>query len=208
MIIKNIIFDLGGVLLNIDYQLTVMAFKDLGIENFEELYSQAKQTDLFDKIETGKIESNLFLRKIEKIAAKKISLTDIEKAWNALLLDLPTERISMLQKASQNYRIFLLSNTNEIHYNQYINDIRRIHEVDFNKLFEQAYYSHQIGLKKPDRKCFQYVLNKNLLKPEETLFVDDTIQHIESAKQIGIQTHYLYKNNITELFDDKGYLIS
>ena len=113
--IKNIIFDLGGVLLNIDYALTIKAFESHGVSNFEEVYSQAKQTDLFDKFETGKITENEFIEGIKSLIRKDIQKNQILEAWNAMLLDFPKERLSLLQEASKHYRIFLLSNTNETH---------------------------------------------------------------------------------------------
>lgn len=207
MKIKNIIFDLGGVILNIDYHLTINAFKALGIQNFDELYTQAKQSSLFDAIETGQISPELFFQSLKKYTDHDIDINDMEKAWNAMLLDLPTERIELLKKAKSQYNTFLLSNTNEIHFKAYKKYIDSTFNIDFDELFQKAYYSYQIGLKKPDNDCFNYVLEQNGILPEETLFIDDSIQHIEGAQKIGINTHHLVNERITDLFSEKGLLL-
>ena len=100
--IKNIIFDLGGVILNIDYQLTVEAFKKLGIDDFEEIFSQYKQSTLSDDFETGRITELEFYEGIKTISGKDFTFEEYKNAWNALLLDLPKERINILKKLSKN----------------------------------------------------------------------------------------------------------
>jgi FMN phosphatase YigB (HAD superfamily) len=201
---KNIIFDLGGVILNIDYQLTIDAFKKLGILDFEDRYSQAKQSPLFDALETGKISPAQFRDELREILNTKESDKALDKAWNALLLDFPSERLEVLKKVSKKYRTFLLSNTNEIHYQEYTNVLKR--EFGFKNLapfFEKEYYSHQIGLRKPNSEVFEYVLNGNNLQAHETLFIDDSYQHIEAAQKIGLQTIWLQKGRtIEDVFKD------
>jgi putative hydrolase of the HAD superfamily len=195
--IKNIIFDLGGVILNIDYQLTVEAFKKLGIDDFEEIFSQYKQSTLSDDFETGRITELEFYEGIKTISGKDFTFEEYKNAWNALLLDLPKERINILKKLSKKYRLFLFSNTNETHYKEFVTKV----ESDFNTIFEKTYYSHQFGKRKPDSDSFLSILKENNLIIEETLFVDDSIQHIESANLLGIRTLLIQEKPITELFD-------
>jgi len=195
--IKNIIFDLGGVILNIDYQITVEAFKKLGIEDFEEIFSQYKQSTLSDGFETGRITELEFYEGIKTISGKDFTFEEYKNAWNALLLDLPKERINILKKLSKKYRLFLFSNTNETHYKEFVTKV----ESDFNTIFEKTYYSHQFGKRKPDSDSFLSILKENNLIIEETLFVDDSIQHIESANLLGIRTLLIQEKPITELFD-------
>ena len=195
--IKNIIFDLGGVILNIDYQLTVEAFKKLGIDDFEEIFSQYKQSNLSDDFETGRITELEFYEGIKTISGKDFTFEEYKNAWNALLLDLPKERINILKKLSKKYRLFLFSNTNETHYKEFVTKV----ESDFNTIFEKTYYSHQFGKRKPDSDSFLSILKENNLIIEETLFVDDSIQHIESANLLGIRTLLIQEKPITELFD-------
>lgn len=208
--IKNIIFDLGGVILNIDYQLPVKAFKELGLENFEQWYSQKSQNDLFDRLETGRISPGEFRNEVKKYLSTHATDQQIDAAWNAILLDLPIERIKLLQAIRKNYRSFLLSNTNEIHITAFSVIIEKAHGMStFNNLFEKIYYSSRINMRKPHKEAFELVLKENGLLPEETVFIDDSIQHIEGARKAGIYAIYLDKDKtILDLFDSHQRLIS
>jgi FMN phosphatase YigB (HAD superfamily) len=189
--IKNIIFDLGGVILNIDPQKTINAMEELGFPDFEKSYTLAKQNKLFDKLEKGIISPDIFRNEIRKNLKNPVSDNTINEAWGSLLLDFPKERIDLLNKLKAKYRLFLLSNTNLIHYNIYNHILFKDFGIQLSKLFEKAYYSHEIGMRKPDIECFKYVLDDSKLMPNETLFIDDSISNIESAKKIGIKTIYL-----------------
>ena len=199
---KNIIFDLGGVILNIDYNLTANAFKKLGIENYNDLYTQFNQISLFDDLEIGKISPNFFRTKIKELCKINISDTEIDNAWNAMLLDFPKERLDLLNKLKNKYRLFLLSNTNEIHLIDYQNQLQEKFNINnLGEFFEKEYYSHIVGLRKPNKEIFEMVLNENKLNASETLFIDDSIQHIEGAKLVGINTYHLTKGeSIIDLF--------
>lgn len=205
--IKNIIFDLGGVILNINYHLTSKAFKELGIKDFDTIYSQAKQNNLFNQLETGKISPNDFRSAINEYIPNATA-DAIDNAWNAMLLDLPKERIELLNSIKNNYRIFLLSNTNAIHVKAFTNYVDQQYGKHlFDGIFENHYYSNEIGYRKPNPDAFEYVLNNNNLKAEETLFIDDSIQHIEGAKKVGLHTVWLTEGKeITSLFLDKFLL--
>jgi len=200
--IKNIIFDLGGVILNIDYNLTSEAFKRLGVNNFDQVYSQAKQSDLFDDLEVGKISAFEFRNKIREICKSDISDNNIDKAWNAMLLDLPAYRIEILKKAAKNYKTFLLSNTNEIHLMEYSKQLQNEYGIEsLDNLFKRAYYSHEIGLRKPNVDIFAFVTKAQNLKAEETLFIDDSIQHIKGAMKFGLKTYFMDRSKNIELKD-------
>ena len=199
--IRHIIFDLGGVILNIDYKLSAEAFKKLGANDFDELYSQAKQSELFDRLETGRISLNDFRNEVRRIFEATWSDTEIDSAWNAMLLDLPPTRIELLQELKKRYKIYLLSNTNQIHYDQYGRMLReRLGLNDLSEVFDKAYYSHEVGMRKPDAEVFEFVLNANAAEANETLFIDDSIQHIEGAKRIGLETYHLREEDILGLF--------
>ena len=201
---KNIIFDLGGVLLNIDYERTSEAFKSLGLNSFDEIYSQKKQSGLFDQFEIGEISKEEFVEEIvEVLPSAKVD--DVINAWNAMLLDFPVHRLLFLQKLKGDYRVFLLSNTNQIHEDEFVKIITESYgkNVLFDQ-FEEVYLSHKIGHRKPDSTCFEYVLQHSKLKAAETIFIDDTIQHIEGAKEVGIDAYFLSQGQeITQLFPDK-----
>jgi len=197
--IKHIIFDLGGVILNIDYKLTETAFKEAGIDNFTELYSQMKQSDLFDKFEIGKLTSEEFITELKKAAGSDVPDSVILNAWNAMLLDFPVRRLQILQQLRLYYDLFLLSNTNEIHEEAFNEILMRSHGIpNIGVFFDKVYLSHRVGLRKPMKEIFQRVRDDNGLKPEHTLFIDDSPQHVTAAKDLGIQTIFLEKGMTIE----------
>lgn len=200
--IKNIIFDFGGVILNIDHDLTTKGFIDLGVADFEEKYSQLVQTDLFDNFETGRITPEEFRKKIRTYIPGTVSGRQIDKAWNAMLMDIPRERIIFLENIRKKYRTFLLSNTNAIHYDIYLKDLQKKYGYgSFSDLFEGVYFSFQVGMRKPDMKIFEFVLKENDLDPAETLYIDDSTQHVEGAKKAGLITCFLEKDrSVLEIF--------
>jgi glucose-1-phosphatase len=199
---KAIIFDLGAVILNINYQNTIDKFTKLGVNNAATFYSKKVQTNLFNQIETGMISSNEFLKALQK-ETKNANINQVEKAWNAMLLDLPDERIQLIEKLKNNYSIYLLSNTNAIHIDAIKKQLGKRKWLAFCKLFDKMYLSHELGLRKPDVKIFEYILNEQKLKAEEVFFIDDSPQHIASAKKIGIHCHHLLDDeNIITLFPD------
>ena len=199
---KAIIFDLGAVILNINYQNTIDEFTKLGVNNAATFYSKKVQKNLFNQIETGMISSNEFLKALQK-KTKNANINQVEKAWNAMLLDLPEERIQLIEKLKNNYSIYLLSNTNAIHIDAIKKQLGKRKWLAFCKLFDKMYLSHELGLRKPDVKIFEYILNEQKLKAEEVFFIDDSPQHIASAKKIGIHCHHLLDDeNIITLFPD------
>ncbi len=197
-----IIFDLGGVVLNLDYQATIDAFKNLGKENFDKLYTQANQDKIFDQYETGSISSDEFRDYFRRILEKPLTNEEIDNAWNKLLLDLPKERIDLLNTLKEKYRIFLFSNTNEIHLDSFQKTIKDTFGDPnlLEKVFHKTYYSHLVGIRKPNIEAFQHVIDEQGLTAERTLFIDDSIQHIEGANKLGVQTIHLTDKEITDLF--------
>jgi putative hydrolase of the HAD superfamily len=191
--IRHIIFDLGGVLLNIDYSASARAFAELGVTDFDTRYSQLTQSALFDDLETGRLDRAAFLAAVRAFD-ESLNLSDqqIEEAWNAMLLDFPLRRLQLLQQLRGHYDLFLLSNTNEIHelaFNQILSGAHGLPSLA--TLFDRVYFSHRVGMRKPDDVIFQHILDENELRPEHTLFIDDSPQHIETAARLGIQTIWL-----------------
>ena len=200
--IKTIIFDLGAVLLNINYQLTLIEFAKLGVKNADSFYSKEVQTNLFNEIETGKISVDSFLKLLQK-ETENASKNEVRNAWNAMLLDLPKERIELLKKLNQDFPIYLLSNTNSIHISEFKKKIGETKYQEFYNLFDKVYYSHEIGFRKPNKDAFQLILDENNLKANEVLFIDDSPQHIRGANKLGIQTYHLSDTEeVATLFPD------
>jgi glucose-1-phosphatase len=198
---EAIIFDLGGVILNIDYNLTRNAFAKAGVRNFDEMYSQTEADDLFRHLETGKISEELFYKELNKRNGFDLPFAEIEKSWNAMLLTFRENSLQFLTSLKSNYRIFLLSNTNHIHLKELKNIYNnKPREIAFEKYFEKAYYSCEMGLRKPNADIYERVLEENNLDAGKTLFVDDSVQNIEAAKLLGMQTILLVAGkNIEEL---------
>lgn len=187
--IEAVIFDLGGVILDIDYNLTRKAFEKLGVIHFNEMYSQVSADKLFRGLETGKIKESNFYSEFNGCTGFSLTPKQISKAWNAMLLTFREDSLLFLNDIKSSYRLFLLSNTNEIHYNMF----KKIYHakprpIAFEDFFEKAYYSFKIGMRKPDNEIYEHVLEKNNLTPRTTMFIDDSVQNINAAKNIGMQT--------------------
>lgn len=198
--IKNIIFDLGGVILNIDFKKTEAAFKLLGWDSFSDYISQFHISELFEDYETGQIDDLDFVQGISNLMGKAANNENIIEAWNALLLDFPPARITLLKNLKGRYRTFLLSNTNAIHLREFQQRLHDKEGVYLEDLFEKAYYSHVVKLRKPSAAIFELVMNENKLNPAETLFIDDTASNFEEARKMGIHIYHLQPGeDITEM---------
>lgn len=187
--IKNIILDYGNVIFMIDFQRLKQAFTDLGIPNVDDVFAHSGQIALFDDFDKGRISSAEFRDGIRNLANKP-SLTDseVDQAWNALLIGVPPGKHELLERLNEKYRTFLLSNNNEIHYAYCMDHIEQTYGVkDNSQFFEKTYYSHLMGMRKPDSEIFEKVLTENELVPHETLFIDDSPQHLATAQNMGIQ---------------------
>jgi glucose-1-phosphatase len=186
---EAIIFDLGGVILNIDYSLTRIAFEKAGIKNFHDMYSQANADELFSNLETGKISEDSFYNELNKRTGLYLPSVEIERAWNAMLLTFREKSLEFLNTLKPKYKLFLLSNTNHIHLNAF-NKIYLEKKRDklFEAFFDKAYYSCKMGLRKPNADIYEFVLTENNLDAGKVLFVDDSAQNIEAAKILGMQT--------------------
>ncbi len=196
--LEAIIFDLGGVILNLNYQLTIEAFKSLGIEDFDKMYSQAKQNDLFDRFEIGQISSQYFINSLLPFLPNGTSPNKVVNAWNAMILDFPQERLRLIEKLGESKRLFLLSNTNEIHLQAVKQSLAKTTDKSLESYFEETYVSHEMNMRKPNKEIFEKVCSNNKLDPSKTLFIDDTIGHIEGAKKIGLMTHHLTNGQTIE----------
>lgn len=199
--IKNIIFDLGGIFMNLDYSLTEKAFIQLGATNFADLYTQHHANNLFEDLETGKISTQQFCDELRKATNTTLSNNEIFTAWNAMLLDFPLERLNWLQQIKQRYNIYLYSNTNQIHYDAFIQIANNtIGSNTFNSYFIKAYYSHEFGWRKPYAVSYTAILKEQNLVAAETLFIDDTLKNIIGAQEAGLQTiHLVAPNTVLDL---------
>ncbi len=185
--IKNIIFDFGGVLLPIEISKTALEFERLGLSDFENIYSMKKQVRFFDDFEKGNIPASAFRSEIRKHYKRPLSDEEIDFAWNALLGELPPERFNFLKELGEKYNLYLLSNTNNIHYSAFINTLNQTFGKDqFEKLFVKTYYSFQMGSRKPDKRIFGMVIRDSGVNPQETVFIDDNLDNAMAAQNAGL----------------------
>jgi epoxide hydrolase-like predicted phosphatase len=202
--IKNIIFDLGAVIINIDFQCTFEAFSKRCNTDILTIIKRFRDLRVFERYETGELNDEQFRDFIRKEFNGDLTNAEIDHSWNALLLDIPTERIELLKKLSKTYRLFLLSNTNPIHIvevNSILFKTSQLRTLDL--LFEKVYYSYEIGMAKPDVKIYEHVLKENKLKPSETLFIDDNLDNIKGAEKAGVRTlHIVAPQSITDHLPD------
>lgn len=187
--IRHVVFDLGGVLLDIDFERLGKAFTDLGVEDFSANFSRFSQHALFDDYEAGRINSTIFFKNLVKFIKKELKEEDVRDAWNALLGEMPSPRIELIKKLRKNYRVSLLSNTNELHQTAIKHYMHITYGItDLSDLFDRVYLSFRLGLRKPDPSIFLHVVKDSDIPTSETLFIDDTPGHILSASDLGFHT--------------------
>lgn len=186
-----LIFDLGGVIINLDYNRTIHAFEDLGMGNFHEVYSQAAQTNLFDDLETGKISAQRFINSLLPYLRSGTTPNMVVHAWNAMILNVPIEKLQLLTELKEKYPVYLLSNTNELHVPVVRREWAKVTSLPMEHYFNRIFFSNEVHLRKPDRSIFEYVCSEEGLNPARTLFIDDSIQHIRGAEEFGLQTIHL-----------------
>ena len=200
--IKNIIFDLGGVIINLNPPAAILSFQELFKDTYAEMEKELHSRKILNKFETAEISTDEFISFFKSF---KPNLSNIEviDAWNSMLLDIPRERLELIKKLAKQYRVFLLSNTNEIHL-KYIDEyvITEFKMSSISVPFEKAYYSHQMRLRKPNPEIFKAIIEDKNLFPNETLFIDDSEQHIIAAKKLNLETHYLLESEtIIDIFN-------
>ncbi len=199
--IRNIIFDLGGVFIEIDYLKTQEAFINLGVTHFSHLYTQQHASPLFELLETGKITPEEFYDMFRQVSGCQLTNEEIRTAWNAMLGNFYTDALEWLKETGKRYNIYLFSNTNKIHEDAF--NVILQHQTglpDINGFFIKAYYSHTLGLRKPYPEAFKAIIDEQQLVAAETLFIDDSIKNVEGAIQAGLQGIFLeHPQKVTEL---------
>jgi putative hydrolase of the HAD superfamily len=207
--IKNIIFDYGNVIFSIDFARVQQSFKELGISNVDEFFGHLQQDPIFDAFDRGQITAAQFRDRIrEKTNNANLTNNEIDAAWNSILVGVAPGNHNLLLKLQQKYRTFLLSNINEIHYDFILTYLKNNFGFDSNDhLFEKIYYSHLTGKRKPEIAIFEQVLQENNLNPAETLFIDDSPQHLAAAQTLGIQTFLMKAPDTIQAFAGRENLL-
>ena len=190
--IKNIIFDLGKVLLNLDFDASIKAFQDLGLGEKVLDSQQAYADPVFYELETGKISPEGFRNRIRQLLnSPELSDQQIDEAWSAMILDVPPHRVNVLKELKNKYKLYIFSNTNQIHIEGLWEKFKKEYDFEFSSIFEKDYYSHQIHERKPDIQSYEKVISLAQINPEETLFIDDLEKNIVAAQKAGLKTFWL-----------------
>jgi putative hydrolase of the HAD superfamily len=199
--IDTIIFDFGDIFINLEKEAQIEAFKKLGLnEPNEELIAM---NDAFEK---GKVTELEFINSFHKFIPNA-SIEEIRTAWNTIIGEFPLYRLEFLQLLSHKYRLFLLTNTDEIHISRFEHNVGVSFFSDFYQCFEKVYYSYEMGMRKPDAGIYSFIVNKHDLSPKRTLFVDDKKVNTDAAATLGLHVWNLQvgKEDVVDLFNQKQF---
>lgn len=190
--IKNIIFDLGNVILNLDFEESIKAFKELGLKD-DVLTKQSHFPDpCFYEQEVGTITPQEFRKRVVAIINNsKVTEEQVNSAWLTMVLDIPVHRVKVLQELRKKYTLYLFSNSNKIHIDKINIEFKEQYGFEFSSLFEKQFYSHEIHVRKPDLNSFEKVIQLSGVNPQETLFVDDLEANVKGAEKAGLKTFWL-----------------
>jgi HAD superfamily hydrolase (TIGR01509 family) len=192
--IDSIVFDLGGVLYDVDIERSVKAFALLGLKNFEQLYTLKEQVPLFDELETGRIGKEEFIDSIFSYFDTPPPSHSIIEAWSALLIGMRPENVGLLKKLSDNYKIYLLSNTNPIHLEQIDKEVETYGIAHLEDLFDKAYISYKLGMRKPDAEIYKYMIQDSGIEPSKTLYIEDSEANAQSGEKAGLKIYLSQRN--------------
>ena len=201
--IRNIIFDLGGVLLNIDPKKTIEAFGKLGMEQLVGDKGLSYDHEIFYLMEQGKITSDEFRQGVLELLPTQVPFQEIDDAWTAMLLDFPTIRVKLLKNLRKDFKIYLFSNTNAIHVEKFHSIFRNQHRFEVSTLFDKDFYSNEIGYRKPMPEAYKEIIRLSGINPAESLFIDDSLLNVESAIASGLKGFWLEPGQkVEEIFQE------
>lgn len=196
--IHNIIFDLGGVLLNISPRNTIEAFGQLGMEQLIGDRGLTYEHEIFYLMEQGKVTPEEFRNGVRKLIPTQVTDEQINQAWNAMLMDFPEIRVKLLQRLANEFNLYLFSNTNAIHVERYFDIFRKAHGFEVASLFKQVFHSNEVGYRKPSEESFREIIRLAGINPQESLFIDDSIHNVEGAIACGLQGYWLQPGQTVE----------
>ncbi len=207
--IKHIIFDLGEVIINIDRQAVRNSMLDKGVRDIDRVHKILSEKNVYIDFETGALTEEQFREAIRAASGLPLSDREIDDTWNSMLLDIPRERIKFMTKLKSKYKLYLLSNTNSIHWRAYDQDFQEAYDYPgINTFFTHAWYSYLMGVRKPDPEIFRKVLEEACFEAAEVAFIDDLQENVEAARSVGIHgVHLAPGMEIMDLFDDSLSLI-
>ena len=192
--LKCIIFDLGGVIVDLDWNKCVRSFDEIGILHMDQFISTTLQKDFILDFELGLISEDEFRAGLRQFATKEVTDEQINWAWNSLLVGILPKKLEMLKKLKTRYHICLLSNTNSISFGYCLQNMFNVNGHSIDDYFDKCYLSFQLHKAKPSPEIFEAVLKDLGMKPEECLFLDDAISNINQAEKFGLNVQLVKQN--------------
>ena len=200
--IRNIVFDLGGVLVDLDFKAAINGLQKAGFANVKEQLQAFDRDGIFQKFELGEMTAEEFRTAIRENSTVELTDEEVDALWNAMLLEVPREKLELILHLRGKYMVYLLSNTNSIHWDYVCKNAFNYRGFRVNDYFEETFLSYEMHLAKPDKAIFEKVLEEANLLPEETLFIDDSEANCKAASELGIHTHHYHiGEDLKELFE-------
>ena len=200
--IRNIVFDLGGVLVDLDFKAAINGLQEAGFANVKEQLLAFDRGGIFQKFEVGEITADEFRTAIRENSTVTLTDEEVDALWNLMLLEIPREKLELILELRGKYMVYLLSNTNSIHWDYVCKNAFNYRGFRVNDYFEETFLSYEMHLAKPDKAIFEKVLQDANLLPEETLFIDDSEANCKAASELGIHTHHYHiGEDLKELFN-------
>ena len=200
--IKNIVFDLGGVLVDLDFKNAINGLQQAGFANVKEQLQAFDQDGIFKKFELGEIDSDQFRTAIRENSTVTLTDEEVDTLWNSMLLEVPRKKLELILDLRSKYMVYLLSNTNAIHWDYVCKNAFNYRGFRVNDYFEETFLSFEMHLAKPDKAIFEKVLHEANLLPEETLFIDDSEANCKAAEELGIHAHHYHiGEDLSKIFE-------
>ena len=200
--IKNIVFDLGGVLVDLDFKAAINGLQKAGFANVKEQLQAFDRDGIFQKFELGEMTAEEFRTAIRENSSVELTDEEVDALWNAMLLEVPREKLELILHLRGKYMVYLLSNTNSIHWDYVCKNAFNYRGFRVNDYFEETFLSYEMHLAKPDKAIFEKVLQDANLLPEETLFIDDSEANCKAAEEVGIHAHHYHiGDDLSKVFE-------
>ena len=200
--IKNIVFDLGGVLIDLDFKSAINGLQKAGFANVKEQLQAFDREGIFQKFELGEISADEFRASIRKNSSVSLTDEEVDSLWNLMLLEIPREKLELILDLRSKYMVYLLSNTNSIHWDYVCKNAFNYRGFRMDDYFEETFLSYEMHLAKPDKAIFEKMLQDANLLPEETLFIDDLEANCKAAEEVGIHTHHYHiGDDLSKIFE-------
>ena len=200
--IKNIVFDLGGVLVDLDFKAAINGLQKAGFAKVKEQLQSFDREGIFQKFELGEMTAEEFRTAIRENSTMTLTDEEIDALWNAMLLEIPREKLELILDLRGKYMVYLLSNTNSIHWDYVCKNAFNYRGFRVNDYFEETFLSYEMHLAKPNKAIFEKVLHDANLLPEETLFIDDSEANCKAAEEVGIHTHHYHiGDDLSKIFE-------